>query len=231
MVSREIDLAGYNRLILKSDQENSILDFPKAAKRERGEFVEIMPEESPVCDHQSNGAVERAVQNVEAQIKTMRLALESRYKCKIRADHCIMPWLVHHAAMMYNICQIGDDGKTPYERRKGKRFNRELPEIGECIHYLRPGSNKDDKLVTKWEDGIFAGIREESNELYVMTGEGVIKIRTYLRRSEEERWNREQFDKGRGGPWEPKCLKTHQKGQDFGRHSTKSNEKRHRIRS
>ena len=72
MVSREIDLAGYNRLILKSDQENSILDLLKAAKRERGEFVEIMPEESPVGDHQSNGAVERAIQTIEAQIRMNR---------------------------------------------------------------------------------------------------------------------------------------------------------------
>ena len=47
------------------------------------------------------------------------------------------------------------------------------------------------------------GLREESGECFVMSEDGVIKVRSYNRRSEEERWNQEEFNKGRGTPWEP----------------------------
>ena len=148
-VVREIDLAGYNRLIIKSDQEPAILDLLRAAKRERAEDIEIQPEESPVGEHQSNGDIERAVQAVEGQIRCMILSLESRYKSKIRQDHPIFPWLIRHSAILLNIAKVGDDGKTAYERRKGKRFLRAIPEIGECIWFLRPESVGKDKLDTR----------------------------------------------------------------------------------
>merc|ERR1711981_1511744 len=104
-----------------------------------------------------------------------------------------MPWLIHHSAFILNICQVGTDGRTPYEARQGKRFLRPMPEIGECIWYLRPQSAGKAKLDTRWEHGVFAGIREESGELYVLTEKGAIKVRDFKRKPETERWNQEEF--------------------------------------
>jgi thiol-disulfide isomerase/thioredoxin len=129
-VVREIELSGYNQLILKSDQGPDILNLLRAVKRERKEDIRIMPEESPVGEHQSNGEVERANQTLQGQFRSMKLALESRYGRVIRSDHSIFPWLVMYAGVLINICKIGPDGRTPYERRKGKRFNQTLPEFG-----------------------------------------------------------------------------------------------------
>ena len=69
--------------------------------------------------------------------------------------------------------------------------------------YLNPNSVGKDKLDSRWENGIFVGLREESGEIFVMSEEGVIKVRSYNRRCEEERWNQEEFNKGKGTPWEP----------------------------
>ena len=101
MLGREIGLSGYSRMILKSDQEPSIKELADAVKRarERSEKVEIMPEESPVGEHKNNGEVERAIQTIQGQMWTMRLAWQSRYKAKIRTDHTIMAWMVKHAAL------------------------------------------------------------------------------------------------------------------------------------
>ena len=82
MVGREVRLAGYNRLILKSDQEPSVLELLEAVKRERPEKLEILPEESPVGEHKSNGEVERAIQTVQGQMRTFKLAMQSRYRTK-----------------------------------------------------------------------------------------------------------------------------------------------------
>jgi hypothetical protein len=217
MMQREVRLSGYSRMILKSDQEPSILALLEAVKREKGEAIELtgkvmnkakeelqmIAEESPVGEHPSNGEVENAIKSAQSQIRTMRLALQARYKTKIRTDHPIMPWLVHHAALLIDICRIGTDGCTPYERRKGKKFHRPLPEIGECIWYLKPQSVGKDKLDTRWESGVFAGLRAESGELYVLTDKGAIKVNSFNRRPEEERWNQEEFGGIQGTPWEP----------------------------
>ena len=65
-------------MIIKSDQEPSLRDLVKAVKKERWEALESLPELSPVCEHESNREIEIAVQFVEGQMKSMRLALESR---------------------------------------------------------------------------------------------------------------------------------------------------------
>jgi len=203
-LAREIKLSGYSRLVLKSDQEPSIKALIEAVKNERAEDIEtLMQEESPVGEHQSNGEVENAIKSVQAQMRTMRLALQSRYGCKIRADHPIMPWLIKHAALLIDLCKVGEDGRTPFERRKGKRFHRTLPEFGECVWFLKPQSVGKDKLDPRWEQALFVGMREESGEILMMNENGVIKVRTFMRKAEEERWNQEEFAMARGTPWEP----------------------------
>ena len=138
VINREIKLSGYIRMTFKSDQEPSIQAILEAVKREKGEALELQLEESRVGEHQSNGEVENAIRSIQSRIRTMRLALHSRYQAKIGIEHPIMPWLIHHAALLTNFCRVGTDGRTSYERRKGKCFNRLLPEIGECIWYLKP---------------------------------------------------------------------------------------------
>ena len=113
MMGREIKLSGYSKMILKSDQEPAIRELIEAVKRERSEMIEIQCEESPVGEHKSNKEVESAIQHIQAQFRTMRLGLQSRYRSKIRRDHPIMAWLIMHAAFLRNVCMIGEDGRTP----------------------------------------------------------------------------------------------------------------------
>ena len=79
-------------MMLKSDQEPAMRKVLEAVKIERSEKIEIQgteiqSEEPPVGEHESRGEVEIAVQHVQAQMRTMRLALQSRYQSKIRIDH------------------------------------------------------------------------------------------------------------------------------------------------
>ncbi len=112
-VVREIELSGYNRLILKSDQGPDILNLLKAVKRERKEDIQIMLEESQVGEHQSNREIGRVNQILQGQFRSMKLALELRYGKPIRSDHSIFPWLVIYAGSLLIICKLGPDGRTP----------------------------------------------------------------------------------------------------------------------
>ena len=120
-------------MILTSNQEPAIRELLDAVKRERTEALDITIEESPVGEHKSNGEVENTAQVIQGQLRTLRLGLQSRYKIRLRADHPIMPWVIKHSAFLINVCRVGEDGRTAWERKKGKRFNRQLPEIGECV--------------------------------------------------------------------------------------------------
>ena len=84
-------------------------------------------------------------------------------------------------------CKGGEDGRTAWERRKGKRFNRRLPEIGEWVWLLKALSEGKGKMDTRWEDGIYLGVRPESTEAIVGNEKAVVKARTFAMIPEKER--------------------------------------------
>ena len=76
--------------------------------------------------------------------------------------------------------------------------------FGECVWFIRPKSKGKAKASSRWESGIWSGIRDESGEYIIGTSKGYVKVRTVRRKgSEEERWNWEEFNAVQGLPWEP----------------------------
>ena len=77
-------------------------------------------------------------------------------------------------------------------------------EFGESFRYLKLGSAGKRKANTRWETGIFLGVRDKSTEMFIGTSEEVVKDRTVKGKgSLEERWNAVQVDELQGSPWEP----------------------------
>ena len=79
----------------------------EAGKIERAEDVEIVPEKSLAAESRANGEVERYVQTVRGQVRTLKMVIATRYKMKIGEGHHILPWLIMYAAMLINICRCG----------------------------------------------------------------------------------------------------------------------------
>ena len=99
---------------------------------------------------------------------------------------------------------LGKDGKTRHRRVRGRDFRKPLAEFGESVWYIRPKTKGKSKAMSRWETGIWLGVREESGEIYMGTDKGVIKVRSIKRKgSKEERWNMVQLDEMVGTPWEP----------------------------
>ncbi len=163
-----------------------------------------MLEESPVKESQSNGEVERAIQEVQGQVRTTKAALESRYENRITEDHPCLPWLVSHSADTLRRFQVHKDGKTAYQRVRGKAFRKEVMEFGECVWYYKPGIKGKSKLEPRYESGVWLGMTDRSGETYIGTPEGVLKVRSVRKKAgEDQRWNWEEFRQIRGVPWEP----------------------------
>ena len=179
-----------------------MLSLKEAVKNELG--IEVVEEESPVYDSQANGEVEQAIQMVQGQVRAMKDGLESRYGVRIDGDHMCVPWLVAHASDSITRYHVYEDGNTGYKNWKGKPFSKELVEFGQCVMYLRPGSKGENKFEPRWEEGVWLGIADRTNEVIVGTKEGVIKARDIRRRgTKEEQWDLGKFNEFRGVPWEP----------------------------
>ena len=93
---------------------------------------------------------ERAVEMVQGQARTLKLAVEAMMSEKIVETSDIIPWMIRHAAMLVNIGQRGEDGRTAWERVRGRKFNREAPEFGERAMHLKRASLGKDKLDSRW---------------------------------------------------------------------------------
>ncbi len=111
---------GYRRVIIKSDQEPSIMALKEAVKREIELEVEIAFEDSPVGEHQSNGEIENEINRIRGQLRVSKDALESRCKCKIESGNPTLPWLISHTVANINRFQVGTDGKTAHVRLRGR---------------------------------------------------------------------------------------------------------------
>ena len=104
-------------------------------------------EHSPPYDSQANWAVEAAVKQVKAGIKTIQLCLEWRIAKRVPPRHPIMTWLAPHAAAIVTYRVRGPDGKTPYERICLRPLNGRLICVGERSRHA-------DRSKEKVEDNI-----------------------------------------------------------------------------
>ena len=125
-----------NKLIIKTDQEPSVRAVVGEVKKLR--TSETLVELSKKYDSQSNGVAERSVQSVEGQVRTLKMALERHLESKLSVSHPATTWMVEHAADLLNKFAVGEDGRTAYERVKGKKYRGEMIEFGRKVMYKIP---------------------------------------------------------------------------------------------
>ena len=73
-------------------------------------------------------------------------------------------FLAEYAALMVNRLEVGKDVKTAYERTKSKAAIVMGLESGEKIMWKKKGKAKMDKASSRWDFGIFVGVRSRSEE-------------------------------------------------------------------
>jgi hypothetical protein len=197
-------------IVVKSDQEAAIVEEVGRvrAASSRGRYV---VESSPVGSSASNGIVERAIQSVEQQVRVLKSSLEEKWKVHVPARHSVVPWMVEYSALLLNRFEVGRDGKTAYERCKGKQAKTAGLEFGEAVLWKRKRvGGALGKMTCMWEDGVFVGVRGKSGEIAVSNGKGVWRTRTVQRKPQDERWKAESAEQVAWVPWrtseeDPKC--------------------------
>ena len=121
--------------------------------------------------------------------------------------------MVEYAAVLLNRGQVGADGRTAYERLKGKKASSPGMQFGERVLAKSNVASykRKDKMDTDWYEGIFLGQRAVSGEYLVSSPSGVFRPRTVRRVPFEQRW----VDNLSMVPWVPwKHNAKHEEGDE-----------------
>ena len=100
-------------------------DGAAEADRDEGPELHHLEQQEAETEAECQG-----VQEVAAQIRLLKLILESKLQYKIPIGHPIIAWIIEFAPHSLNFFSVGRDGKTPYERLKGRRFRVPMAEFG-----------------------------------------------------------------------------------------------------
>ena len=84
-------------------------------------------------DPQANGVAERAVGEVKAQLRALKIIIVARLQSPVDARWAIIEWMVPLASDLTNKYLIGEDGKTAHYRVHMRHFSGMAFECGEQV--------------------------------------------------------------------------------------------------
>jgi hypothetical protein len=185
----------------KTDQEPALVDLVNKICSLRPESRSVTSH-SGVGDSKGNGLAERAVQQVEEMVRVHKLAVEARIKEKLPVNHPMMGWLVEHAADLLNRYSVGQDGGTPYQRLKGRRFMGNMLEFGSPVMFRVSGKVAGGIMQERWFPGVWVGKKLHTDEHMVMKEDGLV-VRSRAVRENSVELKLQDYDKLKSTPHDP----------------------------
>ena len=165
----------------------------------------VIPETSAKGESQSNGAAESAGRLVREFTRVFKIQAEEKAGVEIGGTDPILHWAVRWAAMVCSRYLVGVDGKTGWERRRGRKCRVPVCLFWEKVRYkeIRKSKNKKHHLETEEREGIWLGHARSSNEVYIGTRNGVVRAYKVKRRDAQSQWDAELIKQMRGTPRQP----------------------------
>ena len=87
--------------------------------------------ESCIGDSDSNGDAEQAVRKIEDELRTWKSCIDDAIKDRLPPTHDLLTWLVEHVASINRRTAVGQDGKTPIDRTRGRKGRDLMAEFAE----------------------------------------------------------------------------------------------------
>jgi hypothetical protein len=200
---------GHSRVVLKGDQKPSLKalrDEVLRVLKEDEKMLQAALEMSPGGHSQANGSAEQAVGAMQAQARTLLVELEQRLGTKLGPLEPIISWLASYAGTCLTLFQRSSDGRTPFERLRGRKWKDGLPELGKRVMVK---TKTLWKILSRFRPAIYLGIKLETGETIVAItgmpdGESQIHVvRTVKRVPTASAWDLDIFKKIKGVPWNP----------------------------
>ena len=177
--------SGRTQGILQSDNEDTLNAPLKATASKVGSMT---VRHSPSYSSNSQGSVERL-----HRTRVVKARVESNYSVTMSTKHCLLPWIVRHAAWTVNRYVIHPDGYTSFERRWGRNYERAICEFGQTLLYLPPQHKKLPEADLRMQKCIWLGKVSETGENYVATESGIQNVRTVRRLQPDFKYDLTKF--------------------------------------
>ena len=164
----------------------------------------IILENSPVGESQSNGSVERALKEVQHQVRKLKLQLEENIGEPLNNESPVWPWLIQYAAQVIHTFKVHkEDNRTSGQRIRADPTVPDIPKFAEHIYFKPAKTASMPKDEPRWRTGIWLGFLDHSNENIIGTSKGVLKCRAIRRYDQSEQFNVLIIEKMLGTPWKP----------------------------
>ena len=123
--------------IIQTDQEPAVMDLARSVAKE---LPGLTVRASPTYHSQSLCSAERFHQALHAQVRTLKIQLETNYVATLSVTQDIFPWLARHAAWLISRYLVHSDGMASYQRRWGRHYATALCEFAETVQFRDPGN-------------------------------------------------------------------------------------------
>ena len=146
------------------------------------------------CGSRGNGSAEAGVKAVKDRVRLLLALSLVEITCS---------YLVRYCGSMISRCAREPDGRTAFERRKGRVMERGLPPFAEVVLYRVPKTTKPPARVEERRlKGIFVGVRDDTDVVFILNERGLLTARSVKRVEAGSRYNKELLARCTARPWE-----------------------------
>ena len=133
---------------------------------------ELVLTHSKKHDSQSDSIVEKAIQEVAGQGRTIALHTENRVPKVIYPNHPVTHWMAEYAAETMNRFRVIKQQAAPRELTRGKHEMGRVAEFGESVLWVPETweTGRVEQLEPKFENGIWLGICLRTDEAIIGIG-------------------------------------------------------------
>jgi hypothetical protein len=136
-------------------------------------------------------------------LRVYKLDLEKRIGEQLDVNSNIFSWLVEYAADMINKRMVGTDGKTAYERLKGKKHHGEFVRFCSRVMYRVQGKVQGGIMTERWFEGIWLMKRFHTEEHVVADLQSGKVVRARSIRKMPQEITAVDLRRVIGKPWAP----------------------------
>ena len=195
---RFIQGLGHAAVQIRCDSEPATLSLQKAIVTARQRLgLKTLEQNPPIHHHQSNGAVEKAVDLIRRLAMTMVQCVRAKAGVGITAQHPLFSWSFVHAAWVRNRFAVRG-GLTSYERCTGNAYTGRLVAYGEPVFSeVIPRKKGNPRFVRT----LF--LTKTTNDMYVVASKAGVRVCRSVRRTGGE-WSVDKalYQEVQGFPWQ-----------------------------
>ena len=116
--------------------------------------------------------------------------------------HPIFPWLREHCADVLNKGVVGPDGRTAWERVRGRAYHGQMLEFASKVMFRVVGKVQGSIMTERWYEGLWLGKTAHSDEHLVMKSDGAV-VRSRAVRELDNTITIEDLNKLKSEPHDP----------------------------